>query len=151
MKRPSETAPAFRQGMTGVLLAGACACLPGIATAQTQQAAERDEFFWLGEINKASIVINSEEGLPDTELASEIGKALEAVIANGNAPDAERPGTVITFEPLLIEQGGVEVTLIHAGRSSQDMHATYRAAMLRDGMLNLARQLIAGPVDRRRT
>lgn len=151
MKRPSETAPAFRQGMTGVLLAGAFACLPGIATAQTQQAAERNEFFWLGEINKASIVISREEGLLDTELASEIGKALDAVIANGNAPDAERPGTVITFEPLLFERGGVEVTLIHAGRSSQDMHATYRAAMLRHGMLNLARQLIAGPVDRRRT
>lgn len=141
MKRHSETASAFREGMTGVLLAGAFACLPGIVTAQTQQAAERDEFFWLGEINKASIVINSEEGLLDTELAPEIGKALETVIANGNAPDAERPGTVITFEPLLIEQGGVEVTLIHAGRSSQDMHATYRAAMLRDGMLTLAQQL----------
>jgi len=33
------------------------------------------------------------------------------------------------------------VTLLHAGRSSQDMHATYRAAILRDRLLDLATQL----------
>src|SRR5262249_13394288 len=35
----------------------------------------------------------------------------------------------------------VSVTPLHAGRSSQDMHATYRAAILRDDLLNLADQL----------
>lgn len=42
---------------------------------------------------------------------------------------------------MLIEAAGPEVTLIHAGRSSQDMHATYRAAILRDDLLRLATQL----------
>src|SRR4029077_330463 len=58
-------------------------------------------------------------------------------------PGARRPSSVITFEPLLIEAAGAEVTLLHAGRSSPDMHATYRAAILRDDMLNLADQLNA--------
>ena len=49
--------------------------------------------------------------------------------------------TVISFEPLLIKAAGQEVTLLHAGRSSQDMHATYRAAILREDMLALAEQL----------
>ena len=48
---------------------------------------------------------------------------------------------MITFEPLMIQAAGQEVTLIHAGRSSQDMLATVRAAMLRDEVLSLADQL----------
>lgn len=106
-------------------------------------APPRDEFFWLGQMNKASLVINSQEGLLDPALAPDIAEALAQVIAAGDAPDGERPRTVISFEPLLIDAGGAQVTLLHAGRSSQDMHATFRAAMLRDKMLELADQLHA--------
>jgi argininosuccinate lyase len=106
-------------------------------------APPRDEFFWLGQMNKASLVINSQEGLLDPALAPDIAEALTQVIAAGDAPDGERPRTVISFEPLLIDAGGPQVTLLHAGRSSQDMHATFRAAMLRDKMLELAEQLHA--------
>lgn len=106
-------------------------------------APPRDEFFWLGQMNKASLVINSQEGLLDPALAPDIAEALAQVIAAGDAPDGERPRTVISFEPLLIDAGGPQVTLLHAGRSSQDMHATFRAAMLRDKMLELADQLHA--------
>jgi argininosuccinate lyase len=100
-----------------------------------------DEFFWLGEINKASAVINTDEGLLDRTLAPHIAGAVAKVIADGNQPGGKRPATVITFEPLLIAAGGPEVTLLHAGRSSQDMHATYRAAILREELLRLAEQL----------
>ena len=113
----------------------------GSALAQTEEAPIRDEFFWLSEINKATTIINSDEGLLDAEMTPRVAEALRTVIENGDQPDAKRPSTVITYEPLLIEAGGVEVTLIHAGRSSQDMHATYRAAILRDKMLELADQL----------
>ncbi|MFS4439230.1 argininosuccinate lyase [Paracoccaceae bacterium GXU_MW_L88] len=111
------------------------------AAAQDEDAPQRDEFFWLGQINKATTIINSEEGLLDPELAPQIAAALNTVIENGNAEGGERPSAVIRFEPFLIEEGGQEVTLIHAGRSSQDMHATYRAAILRDGLLRMADQL----------
>jgi argininosuccinate lyase len=106
-------------------------------------AAERDEFFWLGEINKATAVINTDEGLLDKQLAPGIAAAIAKVIADGDKEGARRPSSVITFEPLLIEAGGMDVTLLHAGRSSQDMHATYRAAILRDDLLDLAVQLNA--------
>ena len=112
-----------------------------IASATIAQSEERDEFFWLGEINKASVIINSEEGLLPKEDTPEIAGALLTVIEAGNEPDGERPSTVISFEPIWIEAGGVEVTLVHAGRSSQDMHATFRAAIQRDKLLELADQL----------
>ncbi|WP_306225143.1 argininosuccinate lyase [Bosea beijingensis] len=101
----------------------------------------RDEFFWLGEINKASTVINAEQGLLDRALAPKLAQGIAKVLEAGNQPGARRPSTVITFEPLMIKEAGVEVTLIHAGRSSQDMHATYRAAIMRDRLLTLAERL----------
>jgi argininosuccinate lyase len=101
----------------------------------------RDEFFWLGEINKASAVINTDEGLLDRALAPRIAAGVAQVIKQGNEPGGKRPATVISFEPLMIAAAGEDVTLLHAGRSSQDMHATYRAAILRDDMLNLAEAL----------
>ena len=120
----------------------AAICLPAFA----QQPAPpketvRDEFFWLGEINKASTVINAEQGLLDRALAPKLAQGIAKVIEAGNQPGARRPSTVITFEPLMIKEAGVEVTLIHAGRSSQDMHATYRAAIMRDRLLTLAGEL----------
>ncbi|MDF3834345.1 argininosuccinate lyase [Cupriavidus basilensis] len=103
--------------------------------------ANRDAFFWLGEINKASAVINTDEGLLDRSLAPRVAGGIATVLANGDKPGGKRPSTVITFEPLMIQAAGQEVTLIHAGRSSQDMLATVRVAMLREEVLSLADQL----------
>lgn len=130
-----------RGSMRGRLLLSAFAAVAAVSA----QAAEvdRDEFFWLGEINKATTVINTDEGLLDKQLTPGVAAAVAKVIEDGDKPDAKRPGTVISFEPLLIEAGGKDVTLLHAGRSSQDMHATYRAAILRDKLLELATQLNA--------
>ncbi|MDX3807259.1 MAG: lyase family protein, partial [Bosea sp. (in: a-proteobacteria)] len=124
-------------------LAAACALLLGASStpALAQQGPLRDEFFWLGEINKASAVINKDEGLLAPALAPKLAQGLARVIEAGNQPGAKRPSSVITFEPLMIKEAGVEVTLLHAGRSSQDMHATYRAAIMRDRLLALAEQL----------
>lgn len=127
-----------RQMATGSLLAAALTI--GWA-AQVQANDLRDEFFWLGQINKATAVINSEEGLLPKNLTPGIAEAVAQVIKAGGEQGAKRPSSVITFEPLLIEAGGTDVTLLHAGRSSQDMHATYRAAILREKLLELAEQL----------
>ena len=115
----------------------ACA-LPALAQ---PAAPPHDEFYWLGEINKASIVINSDEGLLDRSLAPHIAAGLNSVLQAGAKPGGRRPTLVITFEPLLIQAAGVESTLIHAGRSSQDMLSTMRAAIMRDELLRLAEQL----------
>lgn len=127
----------FRRSLLGVALA---VCLVP-AFSQTAAPAARDEFFWLGEINKATAVINTDEGLLDKAMAPRIAAGIAKVLQDGAQPKAKRPSTVITFEPLLIEAAGQDVTLLHAGRSSQDMHATYRAAILRDQLLDLAEQL----------
>ena len=74
----------------------------------------------------------------DPALAPRIAAGLDAVLKAGDAPNGRRPALVITFEPLLIEAAGVEATLLHAGRSSQDMLSTTRAAIMRDETLRLA-------------
>ncbi|NGM18520.1 argininosuccinate lyase [Roseomonas stagni] len=123
----------MRHFMTAAIIAGAMA-----TEALAQPAPRRDEFYWIGQTNKASVVINSEEGLLDPALAPRIARGLQTVIDAGGRPGGRRPNLVITFEPLLIEAAGVEATLIHAGRSSQDMLTTVRAAMLREELLRVA-------------
>jgi argininosuccinate lyase len=113
---------------------------PATAPAASAPSA-RDPFFWLGEINKATAVINTDAGLLDPATGARLAAGVAKVIEAGNQPGAKRPATVITFEPLLIKAAGPDVTLLHAGRSSQDMHATYRSAILRDKLLELAKQL----------
>jgi len=129
--QPASQAPG--QGATQAATPGTPAPAPA--------APRRDPFFWLGEINKASTVINAEEGLLDPALAPRIAAGLNQVLRAGDQPNGRRPSLVITFEPLLIEAAGVEATLLHAGRSSQDMLATVRAAMQRDELLRMAEAL----------
>ena len=109
--------------------------------AWSQSRPRHDEFFWLGEINKATAVINTDEGLLEKSMAPLVYGGISKVLADGDKPGGKRPTNVITFEPLLIEAAGPQITLLHAGRSSQDMLATLRSAILRDDMLALADQL----------
>jgi len=111
------------------------------SSAFAQKAPVRDEFYWLGQMNKATAVINSEEGLLDKAMVPKIAAGIVKVLEEGAQPGGRRPATVISFEPLLIRAAGQDVTLLHAGRSSQDMHATFRAAILKDDLLLLADQL----------
>lgn len=101
---------------------------------------KHDEFFWLGEMNKATAVINSDEGLLDKSVVRKVAQGIQTVIEKGNA-GGPRPTAVIKFEPLMIKEVGMDVTMLHIGRSSQDMHATYRSAILRDNTLLLADKL----------
>ena len=122
-------------------IAAAITLCVGASSAWAQKPAPRDEFYWLGQMNKATTVINSEEGLLDPAKVPRIAAGIVKVLQDGALPGGRRPSTVITFEPLLIRAAGQDVTLLHAGRSSQDMHATYRAAILKDDLLALAEQL----------
>ena len=82
-------------------------CLLAVASeALAQQSPLRDEFYWLAEMNKATAVINTDEGLLDKAMAPRIAAGLAKVIDDGAKPGAKRPSSVITFEPLLIEAAG---------------------------------------------
>jgi argininosuccinate lyase len=103
----------------------------------------RDEFFWLSEINKATFLVNSAEGLLDRSRTADWARAQKRVIEKGNTPGNARPKMYVRYEPLLIAEAGIDVTLIHAGRSSQDMHATFQRAILRDATVRVARALVS--------
>ena len=63
----------------------AALCLPAFAQQPTPpKEPVRDEFFWLGEINKASTVINAEQGLLDRALAPKLAQGIAKVIEAGN-------------------------------------------------------------------
>ncbi|MBQ9284077.1 MAG: hypothetical protein IJ216_03405 [Acidaminococcaceae bacterium] len=101
----------------------------------------RDNFFWLGQINKASDIINTDEHLLTKEEGRRFASAIRKVLDEGNKTGAERPTVVITFEPLLIKAGGPNITKIHAGRSSQDMLTTVSILMQREQLLELSAAL----------
>ena len=65
----------------------------------------RDNFFWLGQINKASDIINTDEHLLTQEEGRRFAAAIQKVLDDGNKEGAGRPAVVITFEPLLIKAG----------------------------------------------
>ena len=83
--RPAAPFPATRRTVVA-LLATLCA---GVAAAQA--AAERDEFFWLSEINKATAVINAEQGLLDKATVPRVAAGIGKVIQDCNQPGGKRP------------------------------------------------------------
>lgn len=101
----------------------------------------RDNFFWLGQINKASDIINTDENLLTKEEGRRFAAAIQKVLDAGSQKGAERPSVVITFEPFLIKAGGPDITKIHAGRSSQDMLTTVSIMRQREQLLQLSAAL----------
>jgi argininosuccinate lyase len=102
----------------------------------------RDEFYWLGEINKASAVMVVEQAIVPTDLGGQIANAVARVIVDGEKPGAVRSGNYLTVEQSLIAVGGPDVTRIHSGRSRQDIGATFRRLFLREDLLTAFERLI---------
>lgn len=101
----------------------------GDKTAGGIGAFRHDTYFWLQQINRASAVANSESGLLEKPLAAEICRALLALDAEAAEPGAERPELYITFEPKLLERCGMRASVLHVGRSSQDILAAANASL----------------------
>ena len=60
----------------------------GAAPAAAAAEPVRDPFFWLGEMNKATAVINTEQGLLDQALGARLAAGVAKVIDEGNQPGA---------------------------------------------------------------
>ncbi len=106
-------------------------------------APAHDNFYWLGEFNKASTVMVVEQGIVPRELGAKIAAGVARVIDDGDQPGARRPGDYLQYEPLLIAYAGPDATRMHSGRSRQDILSTTRRVMLRERTLELT-QAIAG-------
>ena len=103
----------------------------------------RDTCDWLFDINRASLVANVESGLLEKPLARTIAAALDAMEGDWENAGSARPELYITFEPELLKRCGMTASVLHVGRSSQDILATANAG------LNLERltRLIAAAAD----
>src|SRR5690606_13049737 len=76
-----------------------------------------------------------EEGIVSSPQAKRIAGGVQHVIEQAARPDGKRPGDVLQLEQIMIDKIGPEASLIHSGRSRQDMYATYRLALLRAQVL----------------
>ena len=125
-----------------ILLAVVAAIAATSAAAQASKAkAAHDNFYWLGEFNKASTVMVIEQGIVPKELGARIAKGVSQVIEEGDKPGAKRPGDYLAYEPLLLAVAGPDATRMHSGRSRQDILATNRRVMLRERALDLAQAM----------
>ncbi|KIY42137.1 L-aspartate [Pseudomonas sp. 10-1B] len=103
-------------------------------------AGER-QFDWINRINKASIVMLTEQGIVTPQLGRKIAGGVEYTIEQGNQPNGKRPSDVLQVEKIVTDKIGPEGSLIHSGRSRQDMYATYRLASLRSQVLAYAQAM----------
>jgi argininosuccinate lyase len=101
------------------------------------------QFAWLNRINKASIVMLTEEGIVKPEMGQKIAGGVRYAIEQGDKPDGKRPSDVLQLEQIMTDKIGPEASLIHSGRSRQDMLATYRLAKLRSDVLAYSEALNA--------
>lgn len=86
-----------------------------------------DIFHYIDRINRASVVMEVEEGKVSAELGAKITAAIFQGAQTANNPEASddvRPQNYMPIEALLIKAGGPEVSSLHAGRSRVDVNAT---------------------------
>ncbi|MEQ1774616.1 MAG: argininosuccinate lyase [Burkholderiales bacterium] len=106
-------------------------------------AKAQDQFYWLGRINMASTVMLLEEGIIPARLAKPIAEGVQYSITQAREPGGKRPTDVLQVERIISDKAGADATLIHSGRSRQDMGAAIRAMRLRRAVLDSADALMA--------
>ena len=77
-----------------------------------------------------------EEGIIDKNIVPRIAAAQKHAEDLQNLPGAPRLTDIMPLEKMLIESCGEEATLIHTGRSRQDMFTTLNEARLRLAVLD---------------
>ena len=107
------------------------------AAAADKPAAAHDNFYYLGEMNKASTVMVIETGIVPPDLGKKIVSAVAQVIRDGDQPGAKRPADYLQYEPLILALAGPDGSRMHSGRSRQDILSTTRRLMQRERVLQL--------------
>ncbi len=106
-----------------------------VATGKTARTDGQDQFDWMNRINQASAVMLVEEGIVTPEMGRKIASGVAFAMRQAGEPGGKRPADVMQVERIMTDEVGPEASLIHAGRSRQDMYATFRTAQLRNAVL----------------
>lgn len=109
--------------------------------ATSREAEEKNWGYWQNRINRASLVMLTEEGIIETQDAATIARAQVAAEHRLSQPGVEPISDIMPLEKILIEECGPKATLIHTGRSRQDIFATLNQARLRLSFLDFAQAL----------
>ncbi len=107
----------------------------------SELARTQDMFYWFGRINMASTVANIERGIIAPELAGPIARGVAHSINQGAVTGGKRPKDVLQTEKIITDFAGPDATLIHTGRSRQDMHPTLTMGQLRVELLDFTDRL----------
>lgn len=110
--------------------------------ATSEEAAQKDWAYWQNRINRASLVMLVEQGILDKDTAKTIAHAHLNAEKKQENPDTPRIRDIMPLEKLLIEECGQLATLIHTGRSRQDIFATLYQMRLRIQTLDFYEKLI---------
>ena len=110
--------------------------------ATSTAAARQDQFYWMNRINMASTVMLIEQGIIPKDLVKPIAVGVQFAIDQATQPGGKRPSDVLQLERIISEKSGPEATLIHTGRSRQDMYAAIRTMQMRRQVLDIARALM---------
>jgi argininosuccinate lyase len=111
------------------------------ATSKRDQA--EDQFYWIGKINRASAVTLIEEKIVTPEMGRKLAGGVAHSLEQAGKPGGKRPSDVLQIEKIVSDDVGPDASLIHTGRSRQDMYATYRMAKLRNQVLDFSDALDA--------
>ncbi|HIU84000.1 MAG TPA: arginase [Candidatus Aphodousia gallistercoris] len=111
----------------------------GEALQALKTLARHDTAYWLFRINEASVVGNVRRGLLPVDIAKNIREALASMERDADEGRWMRPQLYITFEPEMLKRCGMQASILHVGRSSQDILATTNGAQVREALLMLSR------------
>jgi argininosuccinate lyase len=109
--------------------------------ATSGEAEAKNWGYWQNRINRASLIMLSEAGIVSRDEARTIARAQLAAEAEQAKPGAEPVTDIMPLEKMLIARCGQMATLIHTGRSRQDIFATLNQARLRVSILDFAHNL----------
>jgi argininosuccinate lyase len=114
-----------------------------VRDATSAMAGAQDQFYWMNRINMASTVMLVEKGIIPRQLVKPVAEGVRYAIVQATQPGGKRPEDVLQLERIISEKTGPEATLVHTGRSRQDMNAAIRTMRLRRAVLDTAEVLVA--------
>ena len=101
-----------------------------------------DTFYWLQQINRASVVCNVQSGLLTPDLARQIRGALNELQTEYQSDESlQEMELYIQFEPRLLKLAGQAASVLHVGRSSQDILATCSLMKNRHALMQLSENI----------